>query len=118
MIPPKGYRKVERSDIGAECIFTNIYHCGSNADCLAEDFITDTLSDYGENHWGNLEYTPSCGGEYSYCYIKIKPKNKPTPKTIELDPLLDSRLNNIDYMILQREIELNILRKLQESKCK
>ena len=44
--------------------------------------------------------------------------NYKCPKTIVLDPMLDSRLNNIDYMILQREIELNILRKLQESKCK
>ena len=44
--------------------------------------------------------------------------NYKSPKTIELDPLLDSRLDNIEYMILQREIELNILRKLQESKCK
>ena len=45
-----------------------------------------------------------------------KHENKPTPKTIELDPLLDARLNNIDYMILQREIELSILRKLKASK--
>ena len=118
MIPPKGYRKAECNDEGEECIFTHINHGGSNADYLGDDFITDVLEDYSVNEWGNLKYTPSCGGDYSYCYIKIKSKNKPTPKTIELDPLLDSRLNNIDYMILQREIELNILRKLQESKCK
>ena len=116
MIPPKGYRKAVHGDVGEECIFTNINHSASYAPPLDEDFVKDTLCDCSENPWGNMEYTPSCGGDYNYCYIKIKPKNEPTPKTIELDPLLDSRLDNIDYMILQREIELNTLRKLKESK--
>jgi hypothetical protein len=39
-------------------------------------------------------------------------EDKPS-KTITLDPMLDARLTNIDRMILEREIELKLLRKLK-----
>lgn len=110
MIPPKGYRKAGHNDEGKECIFTHINHGGTYPEHLDEDFVKGTLCCCSKDPYGAVTYIPSCGGEYGYCYIKAP------PKTIELDPLLDSRLDNIDYMILQREIELNILRKLQESK--
>jgi len=112
MIPPKGYRRAGHGDKGKECIFTNINHSALNDEPLDEDFIKDTLYEISEDQCGAVTYTSSSGWDHNYCYIK---KGFAT-KTIELDPLLDSRLDNIDYMILQREIELNILRKLKESK--
>jgi len=48
-----------------------------------------------------------------YGYVdKRLTEDKPS-KTITLDPMLEARLTNIDRMILEREIELKLLRKLK-----
>jgi hypothetical protein len=49
---------------------------------------------------------------WSNDFVRENIENKPS-KTITLDPMLDARLTNIDRMILEREIELKLLRKLK-----
>ncbi len=97
---PKGYKTATEDDVGKECNFSD-YDCGIgqyykgflhsiDGDC----FIL--AHDDGRNY------------QYKYCVVEEEPQ-----KTIALDPMLEERFTDIDHMILVREIELRLLRRMK-----
>jgi len=103
---PEGYRVATEDDIGKSCIFTNITPSfRSGSDYVHGELIGTEKHLHNGSYRFVSDYDKDC--EFEFCYVK---KDN---KTITLDPMLDARLSNIDRMILEREIELRLLRKLK-----
>ncbi len=106
---PKGYRVATEDDIGKKCLFTNIppsFRVGWNVlDYMHGELIGTEKHLHNGSYRFVSDYDKDC--EFEFCYVKKE------NKTITLDPMLDARLTNIDRMILEREIELRLLRKLK-----
>ena len=102
---PRGYREPTKDDIGSECYYP------TDISDPVDKWMTGTLIDI--RYFGRVyKLCDSETGDDRYCQFCYIKKDKPS-KTITLDPMLEARLTNIDRMILEREIELKLLRKLK-----
>lgn len=103
----KGYRNATREDIGKDCFFSCTLITPTES-----HLFSGVLGDvYYNDNDACTYYDSQSNIEYMRCFIKDEP-----PKKIELDPMLEDfkpSTENLDHMILTREIELNLLKRMR-----
>ena len=91
----KGFRQAKNKDIGSECYFIDEYDEAKESWCIGHLKYIDGYGDFVEHE----------GSVYNHCIVRLS-------KEIELDPITKDPKLTITRMIQDKEIEINILKKL------